>query len=321
MNVTVTNGTQPSYLTVYPGGTTRPGASSLNWVRGQTVPNLVEVKLGGDGAVDFYNAAGSVDVVADVEGWITAPGTPTGVEGLFNPLEPRRVLDTRDGVGAAHHQVTAGQTITVLVTDPSANASAAVLNLTATNPTTAGYLTVWPHGAAKPTVSNLNFKAGQTVANRVQVGVSSDGKVDIFNPSGSVDVVADLNGWFTRTAAPIDQSLLTSQAPTRILDTRKSGGRLGPGGVLPVSVAGAGGVPVAAKAVVANITVTDTTAPSYLTAYPSGSALPSASDLNWIGGQTVPNLSVVKLGSDGKVDFYNAAGLTDIVIDVVGWYR
>jgi len=172
-----------------------------------------------------------------------------------------------------------------------------------------------------PTVSNLNFKAGQTVANRVQVGVSSDGKVDIYNPAGSVDVIADLNGWFSGTGTTSDPYLLTAQAPVRILDTLDSSGRLAPGKVLPVTVAGAGGVPLDAKAVVANITVTDTTAPSYLTAYPDGSSRPTASDLNWVAGQTVPNLAVVKLGADGKLDLYNAAGWTDVVIDVVGWYR
>lgn len=321
MNVTVTNGSAPSYLTVYPNGAARPMASNLNWVRGQTVPNLVEVKLGDNGMVDFYNAMGTVDVIADVEGWVTAPGTPTSMAGMFNPLPPNRVLDTRSGIGAAQRQVGAGQTITVSVTGASSAASAAVLNLTVTSPTAASYLTVWPHGATRPTASNLNFSAGQTVANRVQVGVSADGKVDIYNAAGSVDVIADLNGWFTGSAVAVDEYALTAQAPVRILDTRNGLGRLGTGSSLPVTVAGVYGVPSDAKAVVTNITVTDTTAPSYLTAYPDESTRPTASDLNWVAGETVPNLAVVKVGPDGKFDVYNAAGLTYIVIDVVGYYR
>jgi hypothetical protein len=73
--------------------------------------------------------------------------------------------------------------------------------------------------------------------------------------------------------------------------------------------------------VVANITVTDTTAGSYLTAWPDGDSRPSASDLNWVQGLTIPNLVVVKLGPNGRLDLYNAAGSTDVILDVVGYYR
>jgi hypothetical protein len=87
-----------------------------------------------------------------------------------------------------------------------------------------------------------------------------------------------------------------------------------------VSVGGAGIVPSTAKAVVLNVTVTNTTTPSYLTVWPDAVTRPTASDLNWVAGQTVPNLVVVKLGANGMVDMYNLAGSTDVVIDVVGWY-
>ena len=70
-----------------------------------------------------------------------------------------------------------------------------------------------------------------------------------------------------------------------------------------------------------NITITDPTAASYLTAWPDGAIRPTASDLNWIAGATVPNLAVIKLGANGKLNLYNAAGSTDVIIDVTGWYR
>jgi hypothetical protein len=196
-----------------------------------------------------------------------------------------------------------------------------VLNFTATNASAASYLTVWPHGSARPVVSNLNVAAGQTVANRVQVAVDVTGKVDIYNAAGSVDVVADLNGWFTGATSAAAQYAFTGQAPTRIHDTRDGGGPLGPREVRLVQVAGLGKVPADAKAVVANLTVTNTTAPSYLTAFPDGVTRPTASDVNWIAGETVPNLTIVKLGTGGAIDLYNAAGYTDAIIDIVGWYR
>ncbi|MBT2542609.1 N-acetylmuramoyl-L-alanine amidase [Streptomyces sp. ISL-44] len=55
---------------------------------------------------------------------------------------------------------------------------------------------VQPHGVARPNVSNLNFLAGQTVSNLVVVPVV-DGRVTFYNNTGSADVIADLNGWFT----------------------------------------------------------------------------------------------------------------------------
>ena len=70
------------------------------------------------------------------------------------------------------------------------------------------------------------------------------------------------------------------------------------------------------------MTVTGTTAGSYLTVFPNDAALrPTASDLNWVAGLTVPNLVVVKLSSvDGKVAIYNAQGCVDVLADIVGWY-
>lgn len=70
-----------------------------------------------------------------------------------------------------------------------------VLNVTVTN-STGGVLTVFPDGQAVPTASNLNFVAGQTVANLVTVPVI-DGRVAFHNLAGTVDVVADLFGYFS----------------------------------------------------------------------------------------------------------------------------
>ena len=74
------------------------------------------------------------------------------------------------------------------------------------------------------------------------------------------------------------------------------------------------------KAVVVNLTVTNTTAGSFMTAWPDGTPRPGTSDLNWVGGVTIPNLVVVQVGANGKVDLYNLAGSTDVVVDVVGYY-
>ena len=335
LNVTVTNTTTPGYLTVYPNGVPHPLASNLNWVAGQTVPNLVEVAVGTSGAVTVFNPAGSTDVIFDVAGYVATPAEPPGADGLFTPVVPKRVLDTRDGTGeVSNRPVGPGQTISIRVAGtpniPSTGVGAVVLNVTVTGATQPSYLTVFPAGTTRPNASNLNFVGGQTVPNRVIVKVGdlngTAGWVSFFNRAGSTQVIADVGGWFTDNGnAAATGSRFVGMTPTRILDTRDGTGGftapLGPGGSIALPVAGRAGVPVGATAVVANVTVTDTTTASYLTAWPDGDTRPNASDLNWVAGRTVPNLVIVKLGSNGKLDLFNAAGSTNIVVDVVGYYR
>jgi hypothetical protein len=335
MNFTVTNTTaSPSYLTVYPADAAQPLASSLNWTIGQTIANLVEVRLSASGAVNVFDAYGHADVVADLMGWVSAPTATPGAAGLFNAVVPARLLDTRDGTGAPKAPVAGGSTISLQVTGrggiPSSGVAAVVLNLTATNVSGPTYITAWPEGATQPTASNLNPAAGQTIANRVIVKVGSGGRVDLFNPAGSVDLVADVSGWFTDGSVSTSGSTFVGLTPSRILDTRDGTGGLGsslwPGRPVAVQVAGRGGMPAMTastppKAVVINVTITGATAGSYVTVWPDGAAQPLASDLNWVAGQTIPNLVVVGLGSDGKVEIYSPYGYTDVVFDVVGYYQ
>lgn len=92
LNVTVVNGTTPSFLTVWPTGVTRPVASSLNWVDGVARPNAVTATIGTDGKVSFYNAFGTVDVLADLVGYYTAvdqpPFTAVVAQSVSSPALP-----------------------------------------------------------------------------------------------------------------------------------------------------------------------------------------------------------------------------------------
>jgi streptogramin lyase len=338
LNVTVTNTTAGSYLTVWPTGVPQPLASNLNFVGGVSVPNLVEVAVGINGQVSVYNAYGTTDVIFDVAGYVATPTAVAGPDGLNNPVVPFRLLDTRDGTGlplGAPAPVGPNQMIAVKVAGvmgsnvPATGVSAVVLNVTVTNPTGGSYLTVFPAGDSKPLVSNLNFFAGQTVPNRVIVKVGTGGQVNIYNAYGTVDVLADVGGWFTDGVTTTTGSRYVGVIPARILDTRDgTGGVSAPVGAnafIPVTVAGRGNVPAMTattppSAVVLNVTVTNPTVGGYLTAWPDGASRPLASDLNYGPGVTVPNLVVVKLGSNGMIDLYNAYGSVDVIIDVVGWY-
>jgi len=200
LTVTATDAAGSGYVTAYPHGASRPTASNLNFVRGRTVPNLVVTRLGTDNKVDLYNGSASgVDLVADLVGYYVA-GSPSDI-GALAPVDPSRILDTRAPVGVpASSQVGAHHTLALKVTGagdlPPNGVAAVVLNLTATNAAAAGYVTAYPHGTHRPTVSNLNVGAGQTVANLAVVQVGSSGTIDLYNGSSAgVDLVADVAGY------------------------------------------------------------------------------------------------------------------------------
>jgi len=330
LNVTVTDTTASSYLTVWPAGLPRPLASNLNWTAGTTVPNLVEVAVGVGGQVSIFNALGNTDVIFDVAGYVASPSATPGSAGRYNPIVPNRVLDTRTGLGAPALQLCAYQSISVKIAGtpgvPSTGVAAVVLNVTVTNTVVApSYVTVYPTGGSRPVVSNLNFQPGQTVANRVVVKLGTGGSVHFFDYAGHTDVVADVAGWFTDGTTSSAASLFVGVPPARILDTRTTNIPVGPNASIVLPVAGQGGVPamsapVAPTAVVLNVTATYPTAASFLTAWPDGAPRPLASDLNYVAGLTVPNLVVVKLGATGAIDLYNAFGSVEVIVDVVGWY-
>ena len=133
-------------------------------------------------------------------------------------------------------------------------------------------------------------------------------------------MVFDVVGWFGPARATSGAGHFIPLAPARILDTRYSA-PAGAGGTIVQPLAGVGGVPATwVSAVVLNVTVTGPTAPSWMTVYPNGTARPLAANLNFVANQTVPNLVIAKVGSDGKVSVYNAAGSAHLIVDVVGWY-
>lgn len=238
----------------------------------------------------------------------------------FVGLAPERILDTRSGLGGSTH-LGAGDTITLAVTGAGGvpgGASAVVLNLTATNSDGPGYVSVWPAGTERPTVSNVNVTgAGQTVANLAVVALPSSGELSVFSYAGA-DVVADVAGYFEPVAVSA-AGRFVGQAPERILDTRP-GAPLPAASEVPVAVAGHGGVPLAgASAVVMTITATEALAPGYVTAWPSGQERPTASVLNLPdAGATVANLVVVPLGADGAVRLFTQSG-AHLVADVAGY--
>lgn len=201
MNVTVTNPTQSSYLTLYPTGRSRPLASQLNFVNQQTVPNLVVVATGDSGKVDIFNAGGQTHVIADVVGWLD--NGSDAAQSAYEPLSPAPLLDTRTGAGGRDTPIGPDEVQQVQVTGqggvPASGVAGVTLNVSALDPTSAGYLTVYPTGTERPTASSLNFTPGQSTANVVVVPVGPDGRINVFNPSGRTHVRMDAVGYFNES--------------------------------------------------------------------------------------------------------------------------
>ena len=352
LNVTAVLGTKPTFLTVFPAGGGVPVASNLNPAPGQIIPNLVVVAVGSSGEISIYNDQGSIDVVADVEGYFTSGSGSTsstpGPAGLFHAQSPPvRVCDTRGGQGtpcipAVDAPFGPGQARLVAVTGGATgvatggDAEAAILNLTAVSGTSATYLTVYPPtliGAfpvcgAAPLASNVNVPAGINQPNRVitpVVDYQGTGFVCVFNDLGKINVVVDVNGWFGN-GDDTGGSLFYALGPSRICDTRYTQGTqcagetLAPGEALPVQIVSTPPLPASVTALVANVTGVSGTQATYLTLYPEAMYPPGTSDLNPYAGATIANLAVVAVAPDGRVDIYNSQGAIDVVVDAVGWF-
>ena len=309
MNVTATAPTRSGDLTVYPGAGSAPIVSNLNFSAGETVPNLVTVQVS-DGRVTFYNnSAGTVEVVADLQGFYARGGYG------YQPGTPTRVLDTRNGTGVNGPVAARGVLRLNLAGKLPAGAAAAVINLTVTEPQKSGHLTAFPDGAPEPNASNLNFSAGETVPNLVIVALTND-VADIANASpGTVQMVADLEGYFSSSSP----DSFVPISPTRELDTSTTGSALAADKAITMNILTDAGQ--TAAAMVDNVTVTAPARDGNLIVYPAGQSRPVVSNLNFTAGETVPNLVIAKGGTSAQVSYYNnSPGNIELIVDEYGFF-
>ncbi|MGZ4706010.1 MAG: S8 family peptidase, partial [Acidimicrobiales bacterium] len=170
----------------------------------------------GNGLIDANAAIGAIS---------TCPVSPAST---YHPVNPTRVLESRNIVGNTGGYTTPwgpGVSRSVDVTNtnssgvPDTGVTAVVLNVTVTDTTSGSFLSVYPNGENVPVSSNLNWSPGTTIANLVTVKVGTGGRVSFFNALGSVNVIADVVGWYD-DGTPIDGKLYTPTTPTRILESR-----------------------------------------------------------------------------------------------------
>jgi len=249
--------------------------------------------------------------------------TLPSVETEFVSMNPQRLFDTRTGDGGRLGPLGAGESWPFAIRGRfgvPTGAVAVALNLTAVDASELTYVTAWPGGQARPFTSNLNPVPGMAVPNLAIVRLGNGGDVNLFNNTGSVNLLADLVGYFREGTSFGLESLV----PARLLDTRDgTGGRLGAvgqGETIDLQIAGQGGVSSEPQAVALNVTVTEPSAASFLTVWPSGEARPFASSVNMVAGQTVPNMVLARVGSNGMISIFNNTGETHVVVDVLGCF-
>ncbi len=321
-NVTAVDASQSGYVTLFACDSPRPEVSTLNYGPGSTVANLALVKVSAAGTLCIYNL-GTTDLLLDVT---SAAGTD-----VFTPLpSPARLADTRpgastiDGQQLGTGQRPSGSTLSVQVSGRAgvpAGSSAVVLNVTATAAQASGFLTVFACGTNRPLASNVNYTTGATAASAVFSRIGADGTICVYN-EGATDVVVDIFGTLGSgyQALSTPQRLVDTRSPASTVDGDFAGIGSNPAAAaLRLHVAGRGGIPANASAVLLSVTAVDPVEAGYVTAHPAGAARPNASNLNHPAGATVANAVVAGLGAGGDVCLFTSAQ-TDLVIDVAGWF-
>jgi Matrixin len=217
IKLTVTDATAPGYWTVYPSGTTRPDVSNLNVGQvGQTIANQVIARLSG-GRLRIYSEVGG-HVLIDLVGAFTGASASPSTDGLFVPIAPNRLLDTRQG----YRRPSARQSFEVPVASraglPATGIAAVAVNVTVTD-AAPGFGSVWPARNFRPNASSINASnAGQTIASHVITPVSTAGFA-MFTYAGTQYIV-DLAGWYVGTpsgaALPAHVPLPTPDGPPEL---------------------------------------------------------------------------------------------------------
>ncbi len=313
LNVTVLPQTTLGYLTIWPSGEGQPIVSTMNSPDGRIKANAAIVPAGmPSGSVSVY-VTNTTNVILDIDGYFA---TPTQGSLQFYPLTPCRIVDTRNGdggelqAGAERDYTIAGQ-----CGIPS-DAAAYSFNVTVL-PAAGGldYLTVWPKGESRPTVSTLNDNTGTVVANAAIVPAGSENATAFYAHSNNTNLLLDVDGYF---AAPGAGGLsMYPLTPCRVLDTRQNSGSFV--GEKTVNVVGSACAPPSnATAYIFNATVVPPGPMLYLTLWPDGEQQPVVSTLNAEDGFITSNMAIVPT-TNGSIDAY-AYALTQLILDISGYF-
>jgi RHS repeat-associated protein len=340
LSVTGYTATLGSYLSVFEAGLNpRPNMVHLSLRAGESASTTVITKLSSDGKVSFYNNAGTVHLIVDVEGYYTASTVATAGD-TFVALTPAQVYSTPDGLNTGASGTTpfaANESRTIQITGLGgvpAGADAVVVNIAGTTTTTAtSYLEAWRADIARPAGSDVMLMGNDTQAGLAVVKLSSAGQIALYNYASSTTVKIDVEGYYLPSTSD-PAKYYVPLTPARVLSTSVGFGTpggsttpLGAGATMSFTLRGArdasGRVMVpttGVDTVVMSVRAGSTTASSYLTTWTDGETRPAIRNAFWESGEQKSATVFLKLGPTGAVDFYNNAGTASIAIDIQGYF-
>jgi hypothetical protein len=243
----------------------------------------------------------------------------------YHPITPIRLIDSRIPMGLTRLQTGVPQTFAVTgqVGIPS-NAVAISANAVSVGSVVGGYFAFTPVPTAHPGTSSLNFPAGDIRANNLIIGLGAGGTLSVvyIGGSGGVDIVLDINGYFTADASG---DTYHAMSPVRVVDSRINlglAGALQTGVPKTFAVAGVNGIPSNAVAVTGNLVTCDSTGYGYFALTTTQTAHPATSTLNFPRADIRANGVVMPLTGGGISVVYIAGGTStsDIVFDVTGYF-
>lgn len=302
------------WVTVYPVGTARPAAASLDF-NGRATTNLAFAKLGSGGAVDIYSGSSATTrIVINVSGYFLS-GSATDA-GAYVPLQPANILDTGTGVGVPGHvvrAVAAHSTVSLTVAGsggvPASGAGAVVLNVAVISTTRSGWITTYPGGTARPGAASMDFAAEDQAATLTVVRVGTGGTVSFYNGSAaSIRLVANVFGYFVAgTQVVVGSFVPVDPAPANIMPTA---GSLQPAGNSSASLVllDDRGFPASGRrAVLITVAAVSPTASGFATVSSGDAPRPLTANLDFSIGLTAMNAAVVDVGHTDNITLYNGS--------------
>jgi hypothetical protein len=313
-------------LSVFPSGTSWPGAATISFAAASTQQNTVTAQLGSDGALSVRNnAPAAVQLVADVVGYYT---TGPAVPGGYQPVPLQRILDTR---AAGSQPLASGAMVNVSVTGhgaiPASNVSAGAINLTVLSPAGTGSISVFPSGTAWDTSTTASFTAGQTEQSMLTAQLGNDGAFTVRNDAGTaVQLVIDILGYYIAGSPPAAGGFVP-MARDRIFDTREylpfQGGELRTVPTLGTSMyfLGTKTPDWGLRAETILLTVVSPSQSGSVSVYAGHHNFDGKATVSFTAGHTAQRLVTVRIPQDGEIQVRNNSSVTlSVVTDVEGYF-
>ncbi|MEO3832051.1 fibronectin type III domain-containing protein [Nonomuraea sp. B10E8] len=201
---------------------------------------------------------------------------------------------------------------------PESGVSTAAVNFALKGASAAGGVIVFPSElTAAPAVTGARYRSGSWDDHLLMVKVGTDGRIKVKNTgSAAVTVYADIHGYFTSSAADDGASYVPLDT-SRIISNKS----VPAGSSVSFTAVGIGGIPATGVAFVAMTLIVKSTGSGKVIVHPSGSALPTGSNIDYRPPNFLSNLVIVAPGPDGKITVNNngAAALT-VYADVAGYF-